>query len=127
MPLNILYGQVQVCHSLSPTQAHVGTQYLAWSHVKTFKSSFSTVAFETCFTPGNLVNDLCFLLISLSHKRLRLMCVLISVPLSSYQTFPQQCQLSEITIMNAIGADSAASLSLLSKTANSLPKFGSQC
>ena len=33
----------------------------------------------------------------------------------NYQTLPQQCQLSEITTMNAIGDDSAASLSLVSK------------
>ena len=37
-----------------------------------------------------------------------------------------RCQLSDITAVNAIGADSAASLLLVSKAANSLPNFGSQ-
>ena len=44
----------------------------------------------------------------------------------NYQTLPQNCQLSEITAMNAIGADTAASSSLVSKAANDLPTFGSQ-
>ena len=76
--LNFWCGQEQVCHSVS-IHAQVETQYMAWSHVKTFKSSFFTLSLwhvpQNMLHMGSLVKDLRFFVISLSHKRLRLMCV----------------------------------------------------
>ena len=113
----------------------MGTQYLAWSHVKTFISSFYTVSLwhipETCFKRGSLGNGLCFLLISLRYKNSWCWCVCVNlcatiIIIITIKHFHNSIS-SEITTMNAIGADSAASLSLVSKATNRLPKFGSQC
>ena len=83
-----LWGRhIQVCHAWYPIHATVWTQHLTWSQMTIYKSAFSTVPsgtfLETWFTWGSLINDLCFLLISLSHKRLRLGGVRIQLSPSS--------------------------------------------
>ena len=45
-------------------------------------------------------------------------CAHVVIRTINYQTFPQQCQLSEITALNAIAADCAASLSLVYNAGN---------
>ena len=86
-PLYLWKRQVQVCHSLSPSGDAIFS-LVACEDIQIF--AFSTVPpgmfLQMCFTWESLANEFCFLLTTLRHKRLRLICAFNYVPLGPYNT-----------------------------------------